>query len=111
MSSHIRTKYAQYKEDTKKLGNWLAESALNFGYPASSFELSSGSDDTPQRTAQQVKYAKKKAKQKAKAKIGGGSAEMQASVTVEPVQELPADTMRECFLLGCVCREGDSVDH
>ena len=95
MCSHIRTKYAQYKEDTKKLGNWLAETALDFGYPTDSFELSPESDDTPQKTAQQVKYAKKRAKQKAKAKGGDACVGGKASVTAEVVHESPADTMGE----------------
>ena len=76
MLPHIRTKYQQYKQDTAKLGSWLAETALNFGLESDEFKLSPEEHDSePQKTAQQTKNAKKKAKAKAKGKAGSGSVE------------------------------------
>jgi len=97
MPSHIPSIYQQYKRDTAKLGSWLAETALNYGYSTAAFELSSESDDTPQKTAQQVKNAKKKAKQKAKAKGGAGETEG-TETTSGPVTDTAVDTLRECLL-------------
>lgn len=63
----VRTSYQDSKLYTAQVSTWLMQTALQYGYPASSFEASTQSfEDEDGRTAQQRKQARKKAKQKAR---------------------------------------------
>ena len=69
-SRFLSSKYQQYKRDTLQLSSWLAQAALNYGFPVEAFTPSPTAlqDEGERRTAAQLKNAKKKAKQRAKTK-------------------------------------------
>lgn len=74
MPRFVRSKYQQYKQDTQQLSTWLALTAINYGFPLTSFASapppadSAQQADEPAKTAQQRKNAKKNLKKKTKAK-------------------------------------------
>ncbi|KAE8232155.1 hypothetical protein CF326_g2819 [Tilletia indica] len=62
--------YQTYKDDTLKVSTWLAQAAVEHGYPITAFQVSahpslSSAVDRTDMTSSQLKNAKKKAKQKA----------------------------------------------
>ncbi|WWC65533.1 uncharacterized protein I303_108151 [Kwoniella dejecticola CBS 10117] len=81
MSRLIRSKYQQYKRDNDQLTSWLANAAVQYGYPISSFTQTVdpvvGVDEKP--TPSQQKNAKKKAKARAKARAKGDTGGLEKS--------------------------------
>lgn len=69
MVRFLRTKYQQYKHDTLQLSAWLAQTAVQHGYPLDSFAIST--QPLTNGDERRSKNAEKKAKARARAKTKG----------------------------------------
>lgn len=69
MARFVRTKYQQYKRDTQQLSTWLAQAALQHGYPVSSFVRSKEPliPEAERLTPMQINNARKRKGKKKKA--------------------------------------------
>lgn len=74
----LRSRYEQYKRDTRHFTTWLANTAISLGYPLAQFdkEDEEADDEPPALSVNAKKNARKKAKAKEKKLESAGQTEL-----------------------------------